>query len=142
MFFMRTGYKVGEIMVRNTFTVSPNFLIIDCAKKMAEREIGSLVVVENGKVVGIVTEQDLARKALARGIDVEKTQVSKIMSSNVNTIEPDRDIYDAFVLMGINRIKHLPVVLQGELKGMITSKDVIQIQPGLIDLLSFKNSSS
>jgi CBS domain-containing protein len=136
---METGYKVSEIMIREVISVSPALNIIDCAREMADKEVGCLIVKENGNLLGIVTEQDLARKALAKGVSPDKP-VSDIMSRDMKYIEPDRDIQDAMQLMGNNEIKHLPVISKGELVGIVTSKDIIQIQPGLIDLLSFKSS--
>ena len=137
---METGYKVSEIMVRDVHHVDPDCSLLECARKMSDNKVGCLVVNEDGKVSGIITEQDLARKVLAREVDAKKTLVRDIMSTNVRTASPEDDIGEAMRLMGNNEIKHLPVVLDRKLVGLVTSKDIIQIQPGLIDLLSFKSS--
>jgi CBS domain-containing protein len=137
---METGYKVGEIMVGNVSCVDPDVMLIDCAREMAEKRVGCLIVIDNEKVIGIITEQDLARKVLAKGLDATSTRVSEVMSTTVHKIHPAEDIYNAFQLMGINEIKHLPVIDGENLVGIITSKDVLAIQPGLIELLSFKRS--
>jgi signal-transduction protein with cAMP-binding, CBS, and nucleotidyltransferase domain len=136
---METGYKVSEIMVRDIISVDSGTTILNCAKKMADNGVGCLIIQEKNNLLGIVTEQDLARKALAMGIS-PNNPVSNIMSRNIKYIEPEKDIQDAMQLMGNNEIKHLPVVSGGKLVGLVTSKDIIQIQPGLIDLLSFKSS--
>ena len=69
------------------------------------------------------------------------TPVSEIMSVSITTIEPERDIRDAIQLMGANEIKHLPVLVEGKLAGIITFKDIIKIEPALIELLSFKSAN-
>ncbi len=137
---MLTGIRVREIMRNKVFSIEDNRSIMDCAKKMAKEEVGSLVIEQSGKVMGIITEQDLARKALAKGLDPKSTQVRQLMVKKVHTIEPDQDVYEAVVKMGKQKIKHLPVTEQEKLVGIISYKDIIKLQPGLIELLSFKSS--
>ncbi len=139
---MNTGYLVGEIMSSEVVSASPETKIIEAAKIMADKKIGSVVVVIFSKVAGIITEQDLTRKVLAKGIDAKEKTIEEIMSKNIQTIEPEKDIYEAVSLMGNNEIKHLPVVSDGKLVGIITAKDIIKIEPGLIDLLNFKSSEN
>ena len=137
---MRTGYQVGDVMTQDVLTTGPNMSIGECAKLMAKKEIGSIVIAEKGKVLGILTEQDLARKVLAEEINPMTVKVSEIMSKNVHSIAPGTDIYDAMVRMGKEKIKHLPVINGGQLLGIISFKDIIRIEPDLIEALSFKSS--
>ncbi|HLC72332.1 MAG TPA: CBS domain-containing protein [Candidatus Nanoarchaeia archaeon] len=137
---MLTGIRVREIMRNKVASAADSLSIMECAQKMAKIEVGSLVIEQNGKVQGIITEQDLARKALAKGLDPKTTKVGQLMTKKVYTIAPDQDIYEAVLKMGKEKIKHLPVVEQGVLKGIISYKDIIKMQPGLIELLSFKSS--
>ena len=137
---MQTGYSVEKVMERDVLCTEPNAKVIDCAKIMAEKRIGSAVVCSNGKVVGIITEQDLSRKVLAKSIDANTTLVSEVMSKEVHTIPPEKDLYDAMVFMGEKKVKHLPVVKEEKLLGIISFKDIIRIEPDLIDLISFKSS--
>ena len=137
---METGYTVDQVMTRDVLTASLDSKIIDCAKLMAERELGSTVIVASDKVVGILTEQDLARKVLSKGVNAEENSVEDVMTSDVSTIGPEEDVYYAMVQMGQNKIKHLPVIKDGKLQGIISFKDVIKIQPDLIDLANFKSS--
>ena len=139
---METGYSVSEVMVRDVITISPEASLLECAKKMADKKIGCLVVTASTEVIGIITEQDLARKVLAREINAKTTKVKEIMSSNIKTISPENDLYSAVQVMGNNEIKHLPVVIGRKLAGIITAKDIIQIQPGLIELLRFNTSTN
>lgn len=137
---MLTGIRVREIMRNKVASTADTMSIMECAQKMAREEVGSLVIEQNGKVLGIITEQDLARKALAKGLDPKTTKVSELMTKKVHTIGPDQDIYEAVLKMGKEKIKHLPVVEQDKLMGIISYKDIIKMQPGLIELLSFKSS--
>ena len=138
---MADTYTVGDVMVRDVLTVEPHTKLLDCAKKMAEKKVGCLVIVIDDQVKGMLTEQDLARKVVAQEIDAKETPVSEIMSVQITTITPDRDIRDALQLMGTNEIKHLPVLVDNKLAGIITFKDIIKIEPALIELLSFKSAN-
>lgn len=137
---MLTGIRVREIMRNKVASTADTMSIMECAQKMAKEEVGSLVIEQNGRVMGIITEQDLARKALAKGLDPKTTKVSELMTKKVHTISPDQDIYEAVLKMGKEKIKHLPVVERDKLMGIISYKDIIKMQPGLIELLSFKSS--
>ncbi len=137
---MLTGIRVREVMRNKVHAIDETASIMDCARKMAREEVGSLVIENQKKVLGIITEQDLARKALAKGLDPKTTKVSALMVQKVYTISPDSDLYEAVVKMGKQKIKHLPVVENNKLTGIISYKDIIKLQPGLIELLSFKSS--
>ncbi len=137
---MLTGIRVREVMRNKVHAIDETASIMDCAKKMAREEVGSLVIEQQKKVIGIITEQDLARKALAKGLDPKTTKVSKLMVQKVHTIGPDNDLYEAVVMMGKQKIKHLPVIENERLIGIISYKDIIKLQPGFIELLSFKSS--
>lgn len=138
---METGYKIGEIMTRDVKTTFQGDIITLAAKKMADEEIGCLVILDKDKVVGILTEQDIARKVVAQGREGAATLVKEIMSREVVHIEPPEDLHKAVELMGQNGIKHLPVISNGKLQGIITFKDIIALEPALIEAMSFKNNS-
>jgi signal-transduction protein with cAMP-binding, CBS, and nucleotidyltransferase domain len=139
-FSMLTGIRVREVMRTKVSSIESTASAVACARKMAQREVGSLVILKNKKVVGIITEQDLARKVLAKGLPPSTTQVGHIMAQRVHTIGPDKDIYEAVLKMSKQHIKHLPVVEGENLVGIISYKDIIKLQPGLIELFSFKSS--
>ena len=140
---MNTGYRVQDVMRSNVLTATPETPIIECARQMADKEVGSLVLLNSeGKIQGILTEQDLSRKVVAKGIDPKQTAAARVMARSVITISPEKDIYDAIVLMGKNRIKHLPVKKENRIAGIISFKDIIRIEPALIEILSFKSSIS
>jgi len=132
---MKTGYTVADVMTQNVLTASPDEKLQHCAKLMAMKKIGSLVIEDKGAVAGILTEQDLARKVVAQGVDAVRTAVSSFMSRRVVTIAPEEDLYTAMVEMGKHNIKHLPVLKEEKLVGIITFKDIIKIEPALIEKL-------
>ena len=130
-------YTVREFMARKVVTVSAAATVVDCAKVMAKRRVSSAVVMEKGAIVGIVTENDMSRRAVAAGLDCEKSHVRLIMTKGVVTIAPETPIYEAMTRLGRKRIKHLPVVKNGKLVGIITAMDILRVQPAYIDILSY-----
>ena len=137
---MKTGYKVCQVMTQKVLCTGPGTTIRECAKLMTDNRVGSIVVCDGDKAVGILTEQDLARKVLAKDLDADNTKVSQIMSTSLYSVETDVDLYDAMLYMGNQKIKHLPVIEEGKLKGLISFKDVIRLQPDLAELAEFKSS--
>jgi CBS domain-containing protein len=132
---MKTGYKVCDAMTREPITVEPETSICDCAKVMKKKHVGGLLVTKGKKLLGIITEQDIVRKAVAPNLDCSKVPVKKLMAKNLITIGPEADIYDALIRMRDNNIRHLPIVDGGNIIGLLTLKDILKIQPELFDLL-------
>jgi len=127
-----------DAMTKEPIEVAPDTTLQECSQIMANNHVGSLVVRENGKLKGVLTEQDIVRKAVAVGMDMEKTSAGGIMVKGITIIEPEKDIYDALVLMKKLNIRHLPVVKNGEMVGLLTLKDILKIEPQLFDLLHEK----
>jgi len=132
---MKTGYKVGDAMTIHPVTVRKETTLKECADIMAEKHVGSLLIEEKGKIVGIVTEQDMVRKAMANLLDPASTPVKKIMEKELLTISPKKDIYDALKIMRDYNIRHLPVLDKGNFVGFLTIKDILKIQPQLFELI-------
>ena len=141
-FGMETGYKVHDVMSKDVVTANHEVSISDVAKIMAEKKVGSVVIVEDERPVGIITEQDIARKVVAKNRRARETKVNEIMEKDLIFTLSSRDLYDAVLLMGKTEIKHLPVIDNGKLLGIVTSKDIIRIKPYLIEMLTFKSSMS
>jgi len=129
---MDTGYKISDLMVQKVLATTPATTVRQCAKLMSDKKIGSLVVADDKKIMGIVTEQDMSRKVVAAGLDYE-APVSEIMTKKLVDIMPTDDIYTAMVRMSKYNIKHLPVVHGGKLVGIISFKDIIRANPSLIE---------
>ena len=105
-------------------TVSPDETVFSALKHMAKKEIGALVVVENGKMVGIISERDYARKVILKGKSSKKTLVRKIMTSDVIHVSPDQKVGKCLTLMTKKRIRHLPVLAKDRLVGLLTIEDI------------------
>jgi len=130
---MKTGVKILDAMTQNLVIIKPEVSIIECAKIMEKQHLGGLLV-KDEVLVGIITEQDIVRRCIAKGID-PNTEVKKIMETNLITIKPHEDIYEALVIMRDNNIRHLPVMYNGDLIGILTIKDILKIQPQLFEIL-------
>jgi CBS domain-containing protein len=116
--------KVKQIMTPLISKISVDSNVTDAAILMDSKNIGSLPVEENGTLIGMVTERDLLKKIVAKGIDPKITQVGEIMSSPLITIESEKSVDEANALMAQNKIRRLPVVSQGKIVGIITLRDV------------------
>ena len=108
------------------WSIEPEATIYDAIAMMAERSIGALLVVSAGKLVGIVSERDYARKVMLQGRSSKDTQVQEIMTREVLTVTPDHTVDDCMRIITNHRIRHLPVVDQGELRGVISIGDLVR----------------
>ena len=130
--------KVSDAMNKKPVSVRPNVPITECAKIMREHDIGSLLVEENGMLLGFITEQGIVHKIVARGKDPKEVLVEDVMLHNVLTVSPQMELYEAMKMMTRREIRQLPVIDEGRIVGLITRNDVLQIQPTLIDLMAEK----
>jgi CBS domain-containing protein len=121
--------SVEEVMTKDVVTVSKDTLILDAAKIMDEKNIGCLVVVEDGTPIGIITEKDFLRKVVASQKDLN-SRVEEIMSTPLISIERKVDYGEAAAIMTKNKIRRLPVIEEGKLYGIITMSDIL---PNYID---------
>ncbi len=140
MFLMESGYKVYDVMCRKVHTANCDSNICEVAGLMKENSVGSIVVLKEDSPVGIITEQDIARKVVASGKNPKETVVSEVAEKELISIESNRDLMEAMTLMGNSEIKHLPVIDEGKLLGIITAKDVIRLEPHLIEMMEFKSN--
>jgi CBS domain-containing protein len=117
---------VSEVMNRTNLTESPSATLRDAAGRMWKQQTGSLVIIEGPEILGIITERDIM-KAVARGDDLEATPVSAVMTRTVLTVSPDSSIVEAAQHMATRWIRHLPVVSDGELLGMLSQRDLCAV---------------
>ncbi len=108
----------------DVYTVSPDAMVYDALKLMAEKEIGALVVVEDGKMVGIVSERDYARKIILKGKASKDTAVREIMTSKVISARPDQKVNKCLSLMTKHHFRHLPILEGEQLVGILSIEDV------------------
>ncbi|MFH1642830.1 MAG: CBS domain-containing protein [Nanoarchaeota archaeon] len=106
-----------------------------CAEEMDRHHVGAIIIKDNGNIMGVLTEQDIVRKCVAKGLNPIDKKVSEVMETNLITISPDIDIFDALMKMKDFNIRHLPVVDGKKLLGLLTLKDILKIEPQLFDLL-------
>jgi len=107
-------------------TITPTAAVLDAVKLMAEKGIGALLVIENEEVVGIVTERDYARKVVLMNRSSKETPVRDIMTSSVMYVSPDQTNEDCMALITENRLRHLPVMDNGKLIGLISIGDLVK----------------
>jgi len=134
---METGYKVLDVMTEEPVMVNKDISLQECALKMEEFNVGAVLIEENNNYY-IATEQDLARKGVGQGMNPETTLIKEVMTKMMHTINPDDDVFDALVKMRDFNIRHLPVVKDGKMIGLLTSKDILKIQPQLFEILAEK----
>lgn len=128
----RLGGTVGDFMHRYLEVVPPKTTIVEAAERMREKSLGSLLVVSadaEGRMPnrsGIVTETDLIRKVLAKGMDASLTRVDQVMTSPLLTIMPDRPMLDASHLMETDHVRYLCVSDKDEIVGIISVRDLVR----------------
>lgn len=107
-------------------SISPKATVYEALEKMSEKEIGALVVMENKKVVGIISERDYARKIILQGKTSKQTLVKEVMSATLFSVTPDTSVEDAMVLMTGKHVRHLPVFEKNKFVGIISIGDVLK----------------
>jgi CBS domain-containing protein len=122
-------------MSANVVSIDSEATVKEAASKMAQQEIGSLVVMEQNKPVGIVTERDLLSRVLALGRNAEATQVKMVMSKPLICARPDMDVAEATRFMVAKGIKKLPITQEGHLIGILTLTDLCAAQPDIYELI-------
>jgi len=116
--------KILDKKGRDVYSVSPDATVYDALKVMAEKEIGALVVLKKGKMVGIMSERDYARKVILKGKASRDTLVKEIMTSNVISTSPDIKLKKCLALMTKKHIRHMPVMEDNKLVGVFSIDDV------------------
>ena len=114
-------YKGSDV-----WTISPDKTVYDALVLMATQKIGALVVVENNKVCGMISERDYARKVILKGRSSSKTTVKDIMTTKVLYVAPDKSVNECMALMTELTVRHLPVLKDGELAGLISIGDIVR----------------
>ena len=111
---------------RSVHTITPEASVFDAIKLMADKNIGALLVMEAEEVAGIITERDYARKIVLMSRSSKQTPVREIMTSAVLYVRPDQTSEECMVLMTENRLRHLPVIDDGRLLGIISIGDLVK----------------
>jgi CBS domain-containing protein len=118
--------KIRDIMSARVVTVQKKKGLAEVVKLMATTKISSIVITDEDRIVGIVTERDLIKHILLPGKSVNKVAVDDVMTKDPLTINPDTELDQASMLMHDKNIRHLPVVESGKLVGLITQTDIVK----------------
>jgi CBS domain-containing protein len=111
---------------QSVHTIGPDASVYDALQEMAARDVGALVVTENGEVVGVVSERDYARKLVLMGKISKETQVREIMIDQVICVGPKQTVEGCMALMSEKRVRHLPVLENERLAGIVSIGDVVK----------------
>ncbi|MBI2169890.1 MAG: citrate synthase [Actinobacteria bacterium] len=117
---------VADLMSSPVVTVASDETVADAARRMTEKRVGSVVIVDGAKPVGILTERDMVRFA-ASGTDAGTALVSEWMTPNPDTVDPTKGVAEAFEALAENRYRHIPVVSDGSLVGIVSLRDLMKI---------------
>jgi CBS domain-containing protein len=123
---MKTVEELLKTKGRELWSISPLATVFQALELMAEKDVGALLVVQNGKLVGIFSERDYARKVILKGRASKDTTVSELMTHAVFYVSPENTLDDCMALMTSKQIRHLPVLHNGRLMGMLTLGDVVK----------------
>src|SRR5207244_3585543 len=131
---MKTVTQLLRTKGQQVLSVSPDMPVFEALEVMADKNVGALLVVEGERLVGVFSERDYARKVILKGKSSKDTPVQDIMSSHVLYVRPEQTIEDCMALMTDKHVRHLPVLDQGKLVGVISIGDVVK---ALIDEQQF-----
>lgn len=121
---MSTIRKLLDIKGSDIWSINPKASVYEALQIMAEKDVGALPVIEKGKLVGIFSERDYARKVILKGRFSKDTSVHELMTRKILYITPEKTIHECMALMATKGIRHLPVLENNQLIGFITIKDV------------------
>jgi len=135
--------KVEDVMSSPVVTIKDTDTVLTAAKLMRKNKIGCVVVVDKtGKAHGLMTERDIVRRVSALDLLPSKVQAGKSMTKPVVTIEPSANVTEAAKRMRELKVRRLIVLESGKLKGIVTSNDIVDITPALIDVIAEKSQIS
>jgi len=124
---MTTVQDIVAAKGSEVWSLGPAHSVYQAIEMMASKGVGALTVLsDQGELIGIISERDYARKVILQGKSSKTTQVAEIMSRDVIFIEPDSKVDEAMALMTVKRVRHLPVLLDQQLVGMISVGDLVK----------------
>src|SRR5271165_7320182 len=122
--------KVSSILAHKkasgVWSIGPNAMVFDAIQLMAEKNVGALPVVENGKLVGIISERDYTRKVILKGKSSKETPIKDIMTQELFTAHPGDTINECMRLITDKRVRHLPVVEENKMVGLVSIGDLVR----------------
>jgi CBS domain-containing protein len=125
---MKTNYPITSVLIHKTsalWSIAPEATVFEAIKLMAEKNIGSLLVMSGGRLVGMFTERDYTRKIALQGKTSKETRVSEIIPREVITVAPDESVEECMRLMTEKRVRHLPIVEGANVVGIVSIGDLV-----------------
>jgi CBS domain-containing protein len=125
---MNANSTINEILSlkgSSVWSVSPDTMVYEAVQMMAEKNVGALLVIENDRLVGIISERDYTRKVVLKGKSSKQTPVREILSGQVIHVTPGHSVEDCLRLMTDHRIRHLPVLDEGRILGVVSIGDLV-----------------
>jgi CBS domain-containing protein len=126
---MEIAGSVGGILASKgsaVWSIAPNAMVFDAIQLMAEKNVGALPVVEDGKLVGIISERDYTRKVILKGKSSKETPIKDIMTQELLTVRPSDSISECMHLMTDKRVRHLPVIEEDKMVGLVSIGDLVR----------------
>ena len=121
--------KIEELIGRRPLVhASMGDNVRDAAQRMTEKKIGAVAILDDGKLVGIFTERDIMSRVVAEGLNPDSTPVGNVMTKELVVAAPDEDLESALHKMQSIRCRHLPIVDEGNLVGMLSLRDLLQVE--------------
>ena len=123
---MKTVKQLVEEKPHKLLSIAPSMSVFEALQKMAEFDVGALVILDEGRLVGIFSERDYARKLILHGKSSKETRIEEIMTTRVVCIGPDRSAEECMALMTDKRVRHLPVLEDKKVVAVISIGDVVR----------------
>jgi CBS domain-containing protein len=126
---VKTVRRLLESKGHQVFAIGPNEWVFDAIQEMADKEVGALIVMDDGKPVGIISERDYARKVILKGRSSKETRISEIMTTELVCGQEDHTIEECMAIMTEKRVRHLPIRNEvGDLCGVVSLGDLVKSQ--------------
>ena len=122
---MKTVKEILQVKGYDTWSVAPDVPVYDALKLMADKNVGAVLVIDAGNLVGIMSERDYARKVILKGKSSKEIPVREIMTEKVLCVRPDQTVKECMTLMTDKRVRHLPILEDDRLIGVISIGDVV-----------------
>ena len=123
---MKTIKRLLEAKGYDTWSITPDASVYEAIKLMAGKNVGALLVLESGKLVGVISERDCTRRLILKERAAKDTQVREVMTSGVIYVRPDQTVEDCMALMTAKRVRHLPVLADDQLIGIVSIGDLVK----------------
>ncbi len=130
-----SSLKVSDLMSTDLVEGEIDETLSEAVARMLKHKVGSVIVKEDERVVGVITKGDILRKAILLGVDAREVSCKEVMTAPVLTIDPDVPVEEAAKMMTQHNVSKLPVIKKGKVVGIITSSDIIRAEPVQVSYL-------